>query len=111
MDNETKDIIEEISQEAFEYGDLQVICKKCGATQTLDKSIKNGIQITLLTNPNSFLFLKCDKCDSGMELRFVKGEAPVEEPQANVEEPQTNMEKVEEQNEVIQEEDNQTESV
>jgi len=74
-----EELVEEVAQTHFPYGDLVKICRKCGHIQTLDKQIKSGIQITLLTNTQSFLHLECEKCDSGMELRFSECEAPIEE--------------------------------
>lgn len=78
--------VQEVDQQAtvapqpkvFEYGDLSVVCK-CGRIQTLAKGIKDGLQLVITTNENSFIQLRCDECEADIKLCFLEGEKPVEE--------------------------------
>ena len=80
-----EELQEEMVNNAFEYGDLKIICRKCGHEQTIDTKVKGGIQVTLLTNRQSFLDLKCDKCDSHMVFKMVECEPPSDEEIAEME--------------------------
>lgn len=92
----------------FEYGDLSVVCS-CGATQVLKKGIHNGLQLVLTTREDSFIQLRCNKCEADIKLCFLEGEKPAdEEPEAVLEVEEKPTEAViEETNESVQEEDKQ----
>jgi hypothetical protein len=66
----------EAEKKHFKYGDLVVYCHECGSTQVLARGIENGLQMTLLTNPDSFIELACDKCPAKMKMFFVRGQKP-----------------------------------
>jgi hypothetical protein len=59
----------------FEYGDLSIVCS-CGATQTLEKGMQQGLQIILTTRSDSFVQLRCDKCPADIKLCFLEGVEP-----------------------------------
>ena len=71
-----KKVKAEAKSKHFKYGDLVIYCKQCGHTQVLTRGIENGLQMTLLTNPDSYIELTCDQCPSRMKMYFVRGQKP-----------------------------------
>ena len=93
----------------YEYGDLAVICSKCGSTQIIQKGIQHGMQFILVPREDSVIQLRCDKCDTDIKLCFLEGVKP-EQTETEIEEPVVNAEPVvntEEVNEGVQKEDKQ----
>ena len=54
----------------FPYGDLVVICNQCGNKQVLETMVTDGRAIYLFNKNDSYLKLKCDKCNASMEIRM-----------------------------------------
>ena len=80
---EAEELKEEVEDTSFEYGDLVVICGKCGKEQVIDTNIAKGIQLNILTNHKYMLELKCDGCDSHMILKFKESKNPPKEEEVN----------------------------
>lgn len=61
----------------FEYGDLVVQCS-CGQQQILHKGISDGIQLVITPREDSFIQLRCDKCEASIKLCMIEGVKPDE---------------------------------
>lgn len=100
-EQEVKDTIEKFEEEVakshFEYGDLVVVCGKCGSEQVMAENQVGGVQLNLLTNHKSRIELICDKCDSHMSIFFKESVNP----------PEATEEEKEETDENVQEESNE----
>lgn len=54
----------------FKYGDLIVKCGQCGDEQLIEEAVTDGRAIYLFNDTDSYLRLKCDKCETSMEMRM-----------------------------------------
>lgn len=98
-----KKTVEKVKEpKSYEYGDLAVVCS-CGSVQVLQKGIQHGLQWTIIPREDSYMWLRCDKCNADLKLCFLEGEKPEE-----VEKPTESEANTPEANESIQEE-NKTE--
>jgi hypothetical protein len=59
----------------YEYGNLAVVCS-CGSVQILGEGVEQGIQITLVNKEDSFIQLRCDKCNADIKLCLLEGIKP-----------------------------------